>query len=198
MLKVMDKENELRERFEAEALPLLDQLYGSAMRLTRNPQDAQDLVQDTYVRAFSSFHTFKPGTNLRAWMYRILKNTFINNYRKKQRRPQQTDGETVEDWQLYEAANHHAVGLLSAEEEALDFLPDDQVRQALEELPENYREAVILSDIDGFSYKEISQIMDSPMGTVMSRIHRGRALLREALAQYAVENNIVSKENVDA
>ena len=198
MLKVMDKENELRERFEAEALPLLDQLYGSAMRLTRNPQDAQDLVQDTYVRAFSSFHTFKPGTNLRAWMYRILKNTFINNYRKKQRRPQQTDGETVEDWQLYEAANHHAVGLLSAEEEALDFLPDDQVRQALEELPENYREAVILSDIDGFSYKEISQIMDSPMGTVMSRIHRGRALLREALAQYAVETNIVSKENVDA
>lgn len=188
-------EAELRERFEEEALPLLDQLYGAAMRMTHNTADAEDLVQDTYARAFSSFHTFKPGTNLKAWMYRILKNTFINTYRKKQRRPQQSSDENVEDWQLYEASQHHPVGLQSAEAEALDSLPDNTVKQALEELPDNYREAVLLADVEGFSYKEIAEIMDSPIGTVMSRIHRGRAQLRKSLAEYAAQMGIGVKED---
>ncbi|MDO5049541.1 MAG: sigma-70 family RNA polymerase sigma factor [Actinomycetaceae bacterium] len=183
-------EDELRARFEEEALPLLDQLYGAAVRMTHNTADAEDLVQDTYARAFSSFHTFKPGTNLKAWMYRILKNTFINTYRKKQRRPQESGDENVEDWQLYQAAEHHPVGLRSAEAEALDALPDDTVRDALEALPDNYREAVLLADVEGFSYKEIADIMDTPVGTVMSRIHRGRAQLRTALADYAAQMGI--------
>lgn len=187
-------EEELRERFEAEALPLLDQLYGAAIRMTHNSADAEDLLQDTYARAFASFHTFKPGTNLKAWMYRILKNTFINTYRKQQRRPQQTNGDTVEDWQLYEAANHDSVGLVSAEAEALDSLPSETVRNALEELPDDYREAVLLADVEGFSYKEIAKIMDTPLGTVMSRIHRGRARLRQSLADYAARQGIGRKE----
>jgi RNA polymerase sigma-70 factor (ECF subfamily) len=191
-------EDELRARFEEEALPLLDQLYGAAMRMTRNVADAEDLVQDTYARAFSSFHTFKPGTNLKAWMYRILKNTFINTYRKKQRRPQESSDDNVEDWQLYQAADHHPVGLRSAEAEALDDLPDDRVREALEALPATYREAVLLADVEGFSYKEIAEIMDTPIGTVMSRIYRGRAQLRKALADYASRMGITVEGDEDA
>ncbi|MDO5034472.1 MAG: sigma-70 family RNA polymerase sigma factor [Actinomycetaceae bacterium] len=191
-------EDELRARFEAEALPLLDQLYGAAMRMTRNEADAQDLVQDTYVRAFSSFHTFKPGTNLKAWMYRILKNSFINTYRKRQRRPQETSDDAVQDWQLLESANHQPVGLESAEATALDSLPDDTVREALEGLPEKYREAVLLADVEGFSYKEIAEIMGTPVGTVMSRIYRGRAQLRAELADYAAQMGIGVKEGKDA
>lgn len=197
---VMDKkeqvdEAELRARFEEEALPLLDQLYGAAFRMTGNEADAQDLVQDTYVRAFSSFNTFKPGTNLKAWMYRILKNSFINTYRKNQRRPQQTSDEGVQDWQLLEAANHHPVALESAEAAALDSLPDDTVREALESLSDTYREAVLLADVEGFSYKEIAEIMGTPVGTVMSRIYRGRAQLRTALADYAKRMGIGVKED---
>lgn len=180
----------LRESFEEQALPLLDQLYGAAMRMTQNRADAEDLLQDTYVRAFQSFHTFKPGTNLKAWMYRILKNTFINEYRKRQRRPQRTSGDGVEDWQLVEASNHQGVGLESAESQAFSKLPDDTVRQALESLPAEYREAVLLADVEGFSYKEIANIMDSPVGTVMSRIHRGRAALRKSLRGYAAQMGI--------
>lgn len=191
-------EQELRARFEEEALPLLDQLYGAAIRMTRNTQDAEDLLQDTYARAFSSFHTFKPGTNLKAWMYRILKNTFINTYRKKQRRPLQSDDDTVEDWQLYEAARHDSTGLRSAEAQALDALPNETVQAALEELPDDYREAVLLADVEGFSYKEIAQIMDTPVGTVMSRIHRGRARLRTSLAEYAKRQGIGRKEEAHA
>ncbi|MDO5720527.1 MAG: sigma-70 family RNA polymerase sigma factor [Actinomycetaceae bacterium] len=191
-------EQQLRTRFEEEALPLLDQLYGAAMRMTRNTQDAEDLLQDTYARAFSSFHTFKPGTNLKAWMYRILKNTFINTYRKKQRRPLQSDDDTVEDWQLYEASQHDATGLRSAEAEALDALPNETVQAALEALPDEYREAVLLADVEGFSYKEIAQIMDTPVGTVMSRIHRGRARLRKSLAEYARRQGIGEKEETHA
>lgn len=191
-------EQELRARFEEDALPLLDQLYGAAMRMTRNTQDAEDLLQDTYARAFSSFHTFKPGTNLKAWMYRILKNTFINTYRKKRRRPLQSDDDTVEDWQLYEAAQHDATGLRSAEAEALDALPNETVQAALEELPDDYREAVLLADVEGFSYREIAQIMDTPVGTVMSRIHRGRARLRASLAEYAERHGIGRKEEAHA
>ena len=197
---VMDKkeqvdEAELRARFEEEALPLLDQLYGAAFRMTGNEADAQDLVQDTYVRAFSSFNTFKPGTNLKAWMYRILKNSFINTYRKNQRRPQQTSDEGVQDWQLVEASSHHPVALESAEAAALDSLPDDTVREALESLSDTYREAVLLADVEGFSYKEIAQIMGTPVGTEMSRIYRGRAQLRTSLADYAKRMGIGVKED---
>lgn len=180
----------LRTQFEEQALPLLDQLYGGAMRMTGNRADAEDLLQDTYVRAFQSFHTFRQGTNLKAWMYRILKNTFINDYRKRQRRPQRTAEDGVSDWQLLESANHHEIGLLSAESQAFSALPDETVRTALESLPAEYREAVLLADVEGFSYKEIAEIMDTPVGTVMSRIHRGRAALRESLRSYAAQMGI--------
>ncbi|VTX67541.1 ECF RNA polymerase sigma factor SigR [Actinomyces naeslundii] len=174
-------------RFEAEALPYLDQLYGAALRMTRNRADAEDLVQDAYAKAFGSFHQYRPGTNLKAWLYRILTNTFINSYRKKQREPLQSDAETVEDWQLHRAASHDSVGLPSAENLALDALPDSDIKDALGQLTEDRRLAVYLADVEGFSYKEIAEIMDTPIGTVMSRLHRGRRQLRELLADYARE-----------
>ncbi len=175
------------ERFQREALPFLDQLYGAAMRLTRNPQDAEDLVQETYAKAFAAFHQYQPGTNLKAWLYRILNNTFISNYRKAQRQPKKTDAAEVEDWQEYEAASHQSTGMVSAEAEAIENLPDSEIREALAKLPEDRRMAVYLADVEGFSYQEIAEIMDTPIGTVMSRLHRGRRQLRELLADYARE-----------
>jgi RNA polymerase sigma-70 factor (ECF subfamily) len=180
-----------RARFERDALPFLDQLYAAAMRMTRNPADAEDLVQETYVKAFAAFHQFEEGTNLKAWLYRILTNTFINTYRKRQRQPQQAATETIEDWQLAAAESHTSTGLRSAEMEALDHLPDSDVKEALQRLPEDFRLAVYLADVEGFSYKEIADIMGTPIGTVMSRLHRGRRGLQRLLGDYARDRGMV-------
>ena len=178
-------------RFERDAMPLLDQLYSAAMRLTHNPQDAEDLVQDTFAKAFASFHQYQDGTNLKAWMYRILTNTFINSYRKKQREPLQSDADGVEDWQLVRAEAHTSRGLRSAETEALDHLPDSDVKKALQEIPSDFRMAVYLADVEGFAYKEIAEIMETPIGTVMSRLNRGRSMLRTLLQDYARERGLI-------
>ncbi|WP_375432257.1 sigma-70 family RNA polymerase sigma factor [uncultured Friedmanniella sp.] len=178
-------------RFETDALQYLDQLYAAAMRMTRNPADAEDVVQETFAKAYASFHQFTPGTNLKAWLYRILTNTYINSYRKKQREPQLSDGENVEDWQLARAESHTSSGLKSAETVALENLPDSDVKEALQQLSPDFRLAVFLADVEGFSYKEIAEIMGTPIGTVMSRLNRGRNQLRKLLSDYARERGLV-------
>ncbi|MCU1436403.1 MAG: polymerase subunit sigma-70 [Pseudarthrobacter sp.] len=178
---------ERRVRFERDAMQYVDQLYSAAMRMARNPADAEDLVQEAYTKAFSAFHQYKPGTNLKAWLYRILTNTYINLYRKRQREPLQSNSDTIEDWQLARAESHTSRGLRSAEAEALDHLPDSDVKRALQAIPEEFRLAVYFADVEGFAYKEISDIMNTPIGTVMSRLHRGRKMLRDLLADYAAE-----------
>jgi RNA polymerase sigma-70 factor (ECF subfamily) len=178
--------------FAEQATPFMDSLYAAAMRMTRNPADAEDLVQETYLKAFRGFGGFEQGTNLKAWLYRILTNTYINAYRAKKRRPDESDLEEVEDLYLYRRLGglEAAAAGRSAEDELLDIYTDDEVKQAIEALPEQFRMAVLLADVEGFSYKEIADILDVPIGTVMSRIHRGRRALQKKLWDYAERNNL--------
>jgi RNA polymerase sigma-70 factor (ECF subfamily) len=182
---------ELRKLFEDQALTFMDQLYAAALRMTRNPADAGDLVQETYVKAYAAFTSFEQGTNLKAWLYRILTNTYINIYRKNQRGPYQGSIDDLEDWQLGGAESlSQGRSTRSAEAEAIDHLPDSDVKAALQAIPEDFRLAVYLADVEGFSYQEIADIMKTPVGTVMSRLHRGRRLLRDLLADYARDRGI--------
>ncbi len=179
--------------FAEQAMEFMPALYTAAMRMTRNSADAEDLVQETYLRAYRAFGTFEQGTNLRAWLYRILTNTFINSYRAKKRRPEQSDVEDIEDLYLYKRIGNLAqqgIGQ-SAEDELLEHFTDYEVKEAVEELPEQFRLAVLLADVEGFSYKEIADILDVPIGTVMSRLHRGRRALQKALAEYGSKRGLV-------
>jgi len=176
------------------ALEYMPGLYSAALRMTRNPADAEDLVQETYLRAYRGFGSFTPGTNLRAWLYRILTNTYINSYRAKQRRPDERDIDDVEDLFLYRrlGAVEQALASRSAEDELMDLFTEDEVKGALEALPEQFRMAVYLADVEGFSYKEIAEILDVPIGTVMSRLHRGRKSMQKRLFQFAVDRGLAS------
>ena len=183
----------LRERFERDVVPLLSGLYAAALRLTRDPTDAEDLVQETTLRAYRGFGGFQEGTNLRAWLYRILTNSFINNYRKKRREPVTVEGpDDTDEWYLFDRLGASNVEP-SAETEVLDKIPDADVKAALEALPEQFRLAVLLADVEGFSYKEIAEMLDIPIGTVMSRLHRGRRGLERALYDVAKERGLIDE-----
>ena len=181
-----------RDEFAAQAMEFAPQLYSAALRMTRNQADAEDLVQETYLRGFRSFHTFQDGTNLRAWLFRILTNAYINAYRARQRRPIESDLADVEDLYLYRrlGSMETAAAGMSAEEQFLDLFTDTEVKEALEDLPENYRLPVLLADVEGFAYKEIAEMLDIPIGTVMSRLHRGRKAMQRALYGYAVARGL--------
>ncbi len=184
--------------FAEQVAPFMDPLYSAALRMTRNPADAEDLVQETMVRAFRGFPNFTDGTNLRAWLYRILTNTYINTYRAKQRRPDMTDLGEVEDLYLYRRLGGLEAASLgrSAEDELMDLFTETEIKEAVEALPEQFRMAVLLADIEGFSYKEIAEILDVPIGTVMSRLHRGRKALQQALHQFAVQRGLAERDPV--
>jgi len=193
-------DDERRDVFARDALPYLDQLYSAALRYTRNPTDAEDLVQEAMAKAYGAFHQFEPGTNLRAWLYRILTNTYINSYRKQQRRPTEVSADTdstdgTGEFSLYDRIAEATQA--PAEAEVLRRLPDDEVKQALADLPDQFRMAVYLADVEGFSYAEIAEIMNTPIGTVMSRLHRGRAALQRALYEYARQRGLVPDNKGD-
>jgi len=179
--------------FAEQAMPLMDALYAAALRMTRNPADAEDLVQETYLKAFRGFHGFEQGTNIKAWLYRILTNTYINRYRAKQRRPDETDLDDVEDLYLYRRVGGLEGARIgrSAEDELLDLVSEDEVKAAVESLPEGFRLAVLLADVEGFAYKEIAEILDIPIGTVMSRLHRGRKQLQKRLFEFGQARGLV-------
>lgn len=184
-----------RANFTADAMPFAENLYGAALRMTRNSADAEDLVQETFLKAYRAYDSFQEGTNLKAWLYRILTNTYINTYRARKRRPEETDLDDVEELYLY-----HRLGGLeavqagrSAEEEVLDRITDDDVKRAIESLPEQFRLAVVLSDLEGFSYKEIAEIMGTPLGTVMSRLHRGRRAMQRTLLELQLKKASVAE-----
>ncbi|HEY3942830.1 MAG TPA: sigma-70 family RNA polymerase sigma factor [Acidimicrobiales bacterium] len=181
-------------RFTELSMEFMPALYSAALRMTRNAADAEDLVQETYLKAYRGFGGFTEGTNLKAWLYRILTNTYINSYRAAKRRPEIADVEDVEDLYLYRrlAPDGSADLGRSAEDEALDRFSDDVVKEAIESLPDAFRIAVLLADVEGFSYKEIAEITDVPIGTVMSRLHRGRRALQKALLSYAEARGLVA------
>lgn len=189
-----------RAGFQAQAMQYAPQLYSAALRMTRRPADAEDLVQETFLKAYRSFGTFEEGSNLRAWLYRILTNTYINMYRAKQRRPQESDLGDVEDLYLYRRIGsiEAAAASRSAEDQLFDLFTDDEVKQALEGLPENFRLPVLLADVEGFSYKEIAEMLDIPIGTVMSRLHRGRKGMQRALVDFARERGLLAEDDETA
>nr|WP_211205414.1 sigma-70 family RNA polymerase sigma factor [Corynebacterium lipophiloflavum] len=187
-------DTDVHKRFTEEAMPLLDQLYAGALRMTRNPQDAEDLVQETYLKAFNAFDSYKPGTNLKAWLYRIMTNSYINTYRKRQRRPLETSTEDMTDHQLYTTSSHDSTGLESAEVAALKVMPNSRISEAFDELNEDYRMVVYMADVEEMAYKEIAEALDIPLGTVMSRLHRGRKQLRVLLKDVANEQGIGLEE----
>jgi len=181
--------------FADQAMPLMSSLYSAALRMTRNPADAEDLVQETYLKAYRGFGGFQEGTNLKAWLYRILTNTFINIYRSKKRRPDETELDEVEDLYLYRRLGGLEAATMgrSAEDELMDWFTEQEVKDALEDLPEQFRMAVLLADVEGFSYKEIADILDIPIGTVMSRLHRGRTGLQKRLYEFAVSRGLADR-----
>ncbi|MEY4606171.1 MAG: hypothetical protein RLY45_931 [Actinomycetota bacterium] len=187
-----------RDTFADDAMQFAPQLYSAALRMTRNAADAEDIVQETYLRAYRSYESFEKGTNLRAWLFRILTNTFINAYRAKQRRPQETDVDDVDDLYLYRRVRSADFSSRSAEETLFDLFTDDEVKQALEDLPESFRLPVLLADVEGFSYREIAEMLNVPIGTVMSRLHRGRKSMQKALAQFAAERGLLDRSPADA
>lgn len=186
-----------RATFQQQAMQFAPQLYSGALRLTRNSADAEDLVQETFLRAYRSFHTFQDGTNLRAWLFRILTNSYINSYRSKQRRVQESELGDIDDLYLYKRISGVDLTARSAEDTLFDLFTDDDVKQALEELPEQFRLPVLLADVEEFSYKEIAEMLDIPIGTVMSRLHRGRKAMQQALVEFATERGLLSRPSPD-
>jgi RNA polymerase sigma-70 factor (ECF subfamily) len=186
-----------QELFAEQAMEFMPALYSAALRMTRNPSDAEDLVQETYLKAFRSFGGFEQGTNLRAWLYRILTNTFINSYRSKKRRPAETELDEGEDLHLYRRLGglEAVLASRSAEDELMDWFTDVEVKNALEALPENFRIPVLLADVEGFSYKEIAEMLDIPIGTVMSRLHRGRKSLQKQLYELALSRGLTGRDS---
>ena len=184
-----------REDFTHDAMQHAPQLFSTAMRMTRNRSDAEDLVQETFIKAWRSFTTYQQGTNLRAWLFRIMTNTYINKYNAQQRKPTETELDDVEELFLYKRLGSVDQSQLSqsAEDQMLSLFTDDEVKKALEELPDQFRIPVLMSDVEGFSYKEIAEILEIPLGTVMSRLHRGRKSMQKMLYEYAKERGLINE-----